>query len=203
MRCIRAKNTGLVGPVKTEMGWHVMLVEKFEDATPKNFAEVKDVILRELKDRQIDEKMNGVTEQLENDLASASSLDAIASDHKVPLQKLADLTPDNAVKHMQDAGVNENAIPRLAEAAFTMDEGEISPIIDTKNGDMVMAANHQASCPRQRRSWNRSKIACVPTRWRKPDAMRLTIWPIRRSAASMPRKRTHGRAVVSSLGLQR
>ncbi len=129
---------GLIGPVKTEMGWHILLVEKFEDATPKDFTQVKDVIQRELKDRQIDEKMNGVTEQLENDLASASSLEGIAADHKIPLQKLADLTPDNAVKHMQDAGVNENAIPRLAEAAFTMDEGEISPIMDTKNGDMVM-----------------------------------------------------------------
>jgi peptidyl-prolyl cis-trans isomerase D len=131
--------TGLTGPVKTEMGWHILLVEKFEDQTPKNFTEVKDVIMRELKDRQIDEKMGGLTEQLENDLSSASNLEAIASDHKVPLQKLADLTPENAVKHMQDAGVAENVIARLAEAAFSLDENEISPIMDTKDGDMVMA----------------------------------------------------------------
>lgn len=134
-----AKTLGLVGPLQTEMGWHVLMVEKYDDVTVKNFDSVKDIIVRELKDRQLDEKLNGVTEQIETLASSNPSLDAIAHEYKTSVQKISDLDMPNVAQKMKSAGVADAVAARLNEAAFSLDENEISPIMDTKDGDMVLA----------------------------------------------------------------
>lgn len=131
--------TGLVGPIQSDMGWHVLLVEKYEAATAKDYADVKDIITRELKDRLLDEKLNGVTEQIESLIAENSSLEAVATEYKVEQHKLDDLTAQNIAASFKEHNVSDAVAARLAEAAFSLEENEISPIIDTKDGDMLLA----------------------------------------------------------------
>ncbi len=134
-----AQKTGVIGPVKTDLGWHVLLVESYEAGTAKNFADVKDIIVRELKDRTLDEKLNGVTEQIETLAAGSSTLEPIAQEYKVTAQKIEGLTAENLGNKLKESGASDTVIARLNEAAFSLEENEISPIMDTKDGDMVLA----------------------------------------------------------------
>ncbi|MDH5772704.1 MAG: peptidyl-prolyl cis-trans isomerase, partial [Rhodospirillaceae bacterium] len=67
-------------PIKTVLGWHVILVEKIEASKKQSFAEVKDKIGAEIKSERALDAIFEMSNKLEDSLASGATLEETASD---------------------------------------------------------------------------------------------------------------------------
>lgn len=133
-----AKPKGFVGPVKTTLGWHVLNVATYEEGKPVSFADIRSKIERQLKDEKIDQQMTDATNELDNMIAEDASLAAIAKKYNLHTVSFDNLQANNAVEKLKEGDLSEAAQKRIQEAAFTLQDGEISPLMDTANGDYVL-----------------------------------------------------------------
>lgn len=132
------KIKGLREPVRTSLGWHVMLVERYEEPAPKSFASVKELITRLLKDEQLDAHMSEITNELDAMVSEGVPLDEIADKMKLKTVHIAGLNAANAQKKLETASIAKGALPRVQEAAFTLNSDEVSPLMDVADGDYAM-----------------------------------------------------------------
>jgi len=66
-------------PIKTVLGWHVILVEKIEASKKQSFAEVKDKLSAEIKSERALDAIFEMSNKLEDGLASGATLEETAS----------------------------------------------------------------------------------------------------------------------------
>jgi len=133
------KPTGMIGPVKTSLGYHVVLVEAYEEPKPMSFEQAKANIQQQLKDEKLDEQMTQFTNDIDSMIASNSSLEEIAAKYKLKTKHLTSLQNASAKKQLDDAGVPAAMQQRVQDAAFSLDADEVSPLMDTPSGDYAMA----------------------------------------------------------------
>jgi peptidyl-prolyl cis-trans isomerase D len=133
-----AKPKGLIGPVKTSLGYHVLNVTSYEDAKPLSFEEARPNIERQLKDAQMDEQMTTATNELDSLISQGSTLDAIAKKYNLKTVSVAGIQAKTAEKQLKDSAVPMSVQKRIQDAAFTLQENEISPMMDTTDGDNVL-----------------------------------------------------------------
>jgi peptidyl-prolyl cis-trans isomerase D len=132
------KATGIVGPVKSDLGWHVLRVESYEDSTPAAFADVKDLIKRQLQDEALDTAVNDFSENVDKLVTGGGSLDDLAQQYKLTPKTVSDITQRNAEDKVKALDVPTAVATRLHESAFTLSEDELSPLIDTPTGDYLL-----------------------------------------------------------------
>jgi peptidyl-prolyl cis-trans isomerase D len=131
--------SGIIGPIQTELGWHVLQVETYETGKAKPLAEVKDTIRDDLKGRALDETLNDVTDQIESLAAASSDLNDVAKEFKLTTQSATGLTQQNLNSKLDALKLSDAVKTRLQESVFALDELQISPIMDTSDGDMILA----------------------------------------------------------------
>lgn len=130
-----AKPVGLLKPVKTSLGWHVLRVAEYEEAKPQTFAQVREAILRQLKDDKLDEQMNSFTNELDNAIAEGESLQDIAKKYDLKPVVLSGLKAGEAIKN---PALSAPLTERVQEAAFTLQDGETSPLLDTSEESYLL-----------------------------------------------------------------
>lgn len=123
----------LVGPIKSNMGYHVFVVEKVIAGKSPEFAEIKDQVIEQLKKDQASEHMVQIANKVDDMLGAGKPLQEIASAQGLALAKfeLLDASGDNA----------KTEIPFKAEvlkAAFQYNEGESSPLLESKAGGYAL-----------------------------------------------------------------
>ena len=130
-----AQPKGLVGPVKTSLGWHVMNVTEYQKAKPLSFEESQAVIKRQLKDDKLDAQMTEFTNDLDNAIAEEASLEAIGKKYKLKPLIVPGVTVKGALDNL---ALPEASKQRIQEAAFSLQDDEISPLLDTSDGDYLL-----------------------------------------------------------------
>lgn len=133
-----AKPKGLIGPIQTSLGWHVIKVDSYEEAKPKALAEVKETLQRQLKDEKLDAQISNFSEHLDSLVSSGQGLDAIAEEYKVKPQTVDNMSAVNAAAKLKSTNLPEDIIARVKDSSFALDDGEISPLIDMPNGDYAL-----------------------------------------------------------------
>ncbi len=132
------RKTGLIGPVQTALGWHVLIVEKHEDGKPRPFAEVKPVLARQLKDEKLDREISGVSDRIDQMVAEGRTLRQIGGEFRANPVTIPAVTATDAADKLKATGISEAALPRILEAFFTLGEDEVSPVQQMTNGDIVL-----------------------------------------------------------------
>jgi peptidyl-prolyl cis-trans isomerase D len=133
-----AKPNGLIGPIKTSLGWHVVNVTKYEDAKPMTMEEARPVIVRQMKDAKIDEQMTAATNELDGMISQGSGFNAIAKKYELKTIPVADLQAKTIGEQLKDTAIPTSVQQRILDAIFTLQEGEVSPMMDTTGGDNVL-----------------------------------------------------------------
>jgi peptidyl-prolyl cis-trans isomerase D len=129
---------GIIGPVKTPLGWHVLNVTTYEDAKPESFESAKSAIEHQLKDVKIDDQMTAATNELDAMIAGGSSLADIAKKYKLEPVSVSGLQAKKAADQMKQSSIPMAVQQRIQDALFTMQANEISPLMDTPDGDNVI-----------------------------------------------------------------
>ena len=125
--------------VETQFGFHVIKVEKIEPAHTKALEEVKDEITFQLQKQKGNElAFTGATEAYEK-IILAGSLEKFS-------QQNTDITVDQTEffprKSPEKSGFTEGMInePAFLNAAFTLNKGELSSLIETAKGYAIIFA---------------------------------------------------------------
>jgi peptidyl-prolyl cis-trans isomerase D len=107
-----AKPNDIVGPVKTQFGYHIIQLESVQAAVVKPFAEVKPQLLADYQKKQADDRYFAMGDQLAN-LAyeHPDTLDEVSKQLNLPIQTVADVT--------RDGGDGIGANPDVRKAAFS------------------------------------------------------------------------------------
>ena len=140
-----AKAGDIVGPVKTQYGYHIIQLESIKAGQVKSFAEAKPGLLADYQKKQGDDKYYAMGDQLAN-LAyeHPQSLDEVSKQLNLPIQVVADVTRDN--------GTGIGANPDVRKAAFSdqvLTQGNNSePVMLGPNHAVVIRAKgHEPSAP--------------------------------------------------------
>lgn len=128
-----AEKGKMIGPVQSNMGWHIFVVDKITPGKSPEFAEIKDQVIEQLKKDQAAEHMVQIANKVDDMLAANKPLQDIASAHGLAVAKfeLLDKSGDNA----------KTEIPfkdEVLKAAFQYNEGESSPLLESKAGGYVL-----------------------------------------------------------------
>lgn len=118
-------------PIKTVLGWHVVLVDEIEKTKKQSFADVKDKIEAELKTERGLDAIFDMSNALEDELAGGASLIETARNIGV-----------KAITSQSERGGRTMAGTRLAipfaseivGAAFNLEVGSDTPLIESKDG---------------------------------------------------------------------
>ena len=133
-----AKPMGLAGPIKTSLGYHILLIDNYDDAKPMAFDQAKDTIARQLKDEKLDTQMTAFTNEIDAMAESGTALSDIAAKYKLQVKHIPALQLATAKDQFTKAEIADTMQPRLQEAAFTLENDEMSPLMDTPSGDYAL-----------------------------------------------------------------
>jgi peptidyl-prolyl cis-trans isomerase D len=120
-------------PVKTQFGWHIIKVEKVNDASTTSLADATEKIRQKLAADYSKLLAYDAAESVFDATFEGDSLESIAAG-----QNLSLITTDFFTRRSPPKGVQKAA--EFAEAAFSLSEGEISDIQDFGDGYYLMEA---------------------------------------------------------------
>jgi len=120
-----AKEGEIIGPLRSPLGYHILLVEKIKPAQQKPFGEVKEQIKKRLLEEKLKHYAWERANKIYDEVILLGGLEAWAQKNGVKLHETPLFTPDNPPP----------GIPKeVVEAALKLEEGELGPIIETPEG---------------------------------------------------------------------
>jgi peptidyl-prolyl cis-trans isomerase D len=129
-------------PIKTALGWHVIEVKKIIPSGTPDFDSLKDSLRDSLKRDQAIESVTREVNDLDDQLAAGHSLEDIADDMKLRLIKIPALDAEGKTPDGKDPAELPDRADVL-KAAFSQGSGEVSPILDDKQGNYVVVRTDQ------------------------------------------------------------
>ena len=124
-------------PVKSGLGWHVVQVKKIIPAGKADFDSVKDKLRETVKHDQAIESVTRMVNQLDDQLAAGHALEDIADGMKLRLVKIPALDAQGKTPDGKDPTELPDR-PDVLKAAFSQGSGEVSPILDDKQGNYTV-----------------------------------------------------------------
>jgi peptidyl-prolyl cis-trans isomerase D len=114
-------------PVKTSFGFHVIKMVEKRAATSKPLAEVQTQIEDQLKWQRAQDEAQRTTDEIAGKLKTAADLDTVAKPRGFTVSESGFFAREEPIAGLGMA-------PAAAEQAFTLPEGEVSPVIRTPQG---------------------------------------------------------------------
>jgi peptidyl-prolyl cis-trans isomerase D len=122
-----AKPGDIVGPVKTQFGYHIIKVLDHRQAQTKPLAEVRSQIEDQLKFEQAQDQAQKAADSISSQLKSPADFDKVARDHGLTVHESGFFQQDEPI-----AGIG--LAPNVAQEAFSMKIGDVSDPIRTPQG---------------------------------------------------------------------
>lgn len=118
-------------PVRTQFGWHIIKVEKVNEATTTSLADAKAEIRKKLADERAKNIAYDAADSIFDAVFQGERLDAVAAEHKLTLHTTGFFT-----RQKPPEGVQKKA--EFAKVAFELPEGEGSDVQDFGDGYYIL-----------------------------------------------------------------
>ncbi len=126
-------------PVKTGLGWHVLLLKDIKPASQKPFDAVRKQIREDLLRDKLDEHAVTTANMIDDALAGGETLDAVSKEMGMTLKSYGPLREDGSTAENKDGFSGfEKDRDSLLQTAFSLGEGESSPVQELSNGDYAV-----------------------------------------------------------------
>lgn len=120
--------------LKSSLGWHVVQQKKVYPAGTPSFEEARDKLSETMMREQAADAVARTVNQLDDSLAAARSLEDVADTLKLRMIKIPAVDTDGKTPDGKDPG-ELPAREELLPAAFGLNAGETSQVIDDKKGN--------------------------------------------------------------------
>lgn len=122
-------------PVKTPLGYHVLVIRKIIPAGQKSFDSVKDEIRKELSQGQLAQQLQDAANTVDDRLAAGDDINVIAREMNLKVEKIGPLGKDGATPDKHDALKNfAKDGAAIVKTVFDMNEGESAPVMQLSDG---------------------------------------------------------------------
>lgn len=130
-------------PVQTDFGWHLIQLERIEQAQPKPLEDVREMMVAEASQRLAEERFHDMADRL-------ATIAYEQPDSLVPAAEQLGLKIQNSDWVSRDKGEGIAANPKLRTAAFgpeVLEQGRNSDLIDLGNNQALVlrVAEHEAA----------------------------------------------------------
>lgn len=151
-----AQKGAVVGPIESELGWHLMKVNGIKAGSKTDDAVARKQIIEALSVEKAYDNAYGIIKDIEDKIGAGSSLEDIAAAQKLKI---------STVKGLADTTVSP-----YMETAFLYNQGEISQAVETDNGfafvrvDNIIDAHPQdikKAAPQIEKLWAESEKSAI------------------------------------------
>jgi peptidyl-prolyl cis-trans isomerase D len=118
-------------PVKTRFGWHIIKVEKVNDAETVSFDAAREEIIRKLTDERAKSLAYETSESIFDNSFEGEDLVRNAADQGLAVEQTEFFTPNGPIPEIEDG-------EKFAATAFSLDLMEISPIQELSDGFYIL-----------------------------------------------------------------
>ncbi len=125
-----AKEGDIIGPIKSPLGYHIILIEKIRPKGYIPFEKVKDKILAHLKDQKVKELAWDRANKIYDEIILLGGLEKWAQKHQVHLEE----TPLFTLFNPPPGPVSR---PQVLKAAKKLEQGELGPPIEVPEGIII------------------------------------------------------------------
>lgn len=133
-----AKNGEIAGPVKSDMGWHIMKVTDIKAGSKMNKAEAKNKIISALRKEKAYDEAYRVSSQIEDQIGGGATLEDVAKEMNTKIYTVKGLSEDGQSAQAPAQYKNILKSTDFVDTAFSYNIGEASQVIETDDGFSVV-----------------------------------------------------------------
>lgn len=134
-----AKSGGIVGPVKTALGWHVLRIESIKAGGAQSFDSVRESLRRDLTRQAQEDRLYKMSEEISDALAGGATLAQIAEDFGLDYKKFPEADVNGKTPDGRDAGLEKlPAHDKILATAFSLSEGMAGNMIEAPTGEFIL-----------------------------------------------------------------
>lgn len=126
-------------PIKTSLGWHVLVMKDTIAPKVKSFDSVKDSIRKEILEEKAATQLVETANQLDDALAGGQTLAEAATDFHFELKKVGPIREDGSTPDNKEGLKGfEKSRADILEAAFSLEPGEVSAVQELTDGNYAV-----------------------------------------------------------------
>ena len=130
-----ARLNQVVGPVKSEFGWHILKITQITPKKETPLSAVKSKIINTLRQEQAYEQALKTMNDIDDLIGGGASLEEIADKYDVKINRVKGLKEDGAYTSVNRGGYADTVSSGdFLEAAFSYNENEVSQAVETEDG---------------------------------------------------------------------
>lgn len=130
-----AESGQVLGPIKTPLGLHVLVVTKITPPETESFDKVKESIRKELASSRLSEELYSTSNAIDDRLAAGENIEDIAKDMGLKVQTIGPVRNDGSTPDDHDAMKEmEKDRAYILKSVFEMNEGETAPVMELSGG---------------------------------------------------------------------
>jgi peptidyl-prolyl cis-trans isomerase D len=123
-----AADGAVVGPIRSELGWHVVKVSRINRTPARSLASARGEIVQQLSQRKLQEALGDLVNRIEEKIGEAS-FEEIVRDERLTLRETPAITAAGAAPGVQWQAPQE--LQPMLRSAFELDPEELEPIVET------------------------------------------------------------------------
>jgi peptidyl-prolyl cis-trans isomerase D len=149
-----AAQGGVVGPLRSPLGWHIVRVEKVEQIPAKTLDQVRGEIATAVTQRKEAEALSGLRNQIDTAIVGNATFDEAVADAKLKAEVSAPVFGDGRTQEAAEAATPTPPDPvmtQIAQAAFAMeanDDAQLVPLGQDGSFALVKPDRVIAAAPR-------------------------------------------------------
>lgn len=126
------------GPVKSPFGWHIVVVENIVPQKTKPLSEVKEMLATEIRENKTYETLYEVSNDVDDLLAGGSTLDEASREIGFGILKAPPVDMAGQMPSGERLKLDVPELAKVLESGFDLNEGDVSPMIETTDGAFVV-----------------------------------------------------------------
>lgn len=132
------KNGEIAGPVKSELGWHIMKLTGIKAKVEMPKAETNKKIISEIQKEKAYDEAYEVTAKIEDEIGAGKSLEDIAKENNVKIYKAQGVNEDGNAKVMPNGFAKLLTSNDFLDSVFSYNINEISQVIEESDGFVII-----------------------------------------------------------------
>ena len=135
----------VAGPVESPLGWHLLSVVKVIPEETKPLKDVAEDLRRAIAIEQARDDIFDSLNAIEDGLAAGSTLEEVASENGLALQRLEDFNAGGILRSGETLAVEPLAA--VVNAVFTTAQGEVGDVVETPDGGFFVVRVDAITAP--------------------------------------------------------
>lgn len=132
----------VAGPVKSELGWHIMKVNDIKSGQETTIAQASSQITETLQKAQAYEEAYNVSKEIEDGIGAGKTLEDVAKDFNVKVYSVTGLGENGKAKSIPVQYKDLIAMPDFIDTAFSYNVNELSQVFESNDGFVVIKVDN-------------------------------------------------------------